>query len=45
MKIQKWMDDTILDPDETPPSLEDRKPWWESVVARLCETEGTLCLT
>jgi hypothetical protein len=43
-KIQKWMDRSIADPDETPP-FEARDPWWETVVSRLNETEGILCLT
>jgi hypothetical protein len=43
-EIQKWMDRSIADPGEPPP-FEARDPWWETVVSRLNETEGILCLT
>ncbi|PNH42702.1 hypothetical protein VD0002_g10098, partial [Verticillium dahliae] len=44
-RIRDWMKDEIVDDDvEIPESIALRSPWWETMVARVTEEEGILCL-
>ncbi|OBR09270.1 hypothetical protein CH63R_08035 [Colletotrichum higginsianum IMI 349063] len=45
-RVRAWMDPNIHDmnPSELPRRIFERYPWWETLVAHIVSTEGTLCL-
>jgi hypothetical protein len=44
-RLWAWMDTEFLDTNgPLPAEIERRDSWWETMVAKIMETEGTLCV-